>query len=171
MKFFFCFVCVFLLFGCNPKESGTDVMAREEHQDPNKITAKDIEMLNVTEYVLSSAARDAVSEWQRYRELMVQMEYLKKADLAFFDGKNELLIGFLNDLKKDTPKNLDIPAVKERLIVLETKILKFHGTLKLQRRNKNEILGNIKEILVALSNLQLQINKKFEFESQTIIHP
>ncbi|MEZ4792198.1 MAG: hypothetical protein R2783_01590 [Gelidibacter sp.] len=112
-----------------------------------------------------------VANWQRYQELMMQIDYLKQADFSFFGGKNELLVNFLRDLKSDIPEKVSTPAIKERLIALETKLLKLHSTLKLSNAKKKEVLNNIKEFLVATSNLHLQINKKFELESQVIEDP
>lgn len=171
MKGLILFFFTLLTLGCNTNHSETDAAKTDKENDQQKITAKDIEKLNVTEYVLGPEAREAVVSWNGYQELMSQIEFLKKAELSFFDGKNELLINSLKDLKEGIPKNLAIPAIKERLIALDTKILKLHGTLKLQQAGKKEVLGNVKEVLVAVSNLQLQINKKFEFESQIIVHP
>ena len=69
------------------------------------------------------------------------------------------------------PQKLVTPAITERLIALETKLLKLHSTLMLSNAKKSELLKNIQELLVATSNLHLQMNKKFELESQVIEDP
>ncbi len=162
---------LFLMLGCNSKtEQATNEMSNQE-KDAQRITAKDIENLKYTDYVLSSDAKNAVVNWQRYQELMMQIDYLKQADFSFFGGKNELLMNFLKDLRDDIPASVATPAIKERLIALETKLLKLHSTLKLNTTKKEEVLNNIKEFLVATSNLHLQINKKFELETQVIDDP
>lgn len=163
--------CLFFLVGCqtNKKEQTTNVNNQEK--DTERVTVKDIENLKYTDYALSTDSKEAVQNWQRYQELIANIEYLKKADFSFFGGKNELIINLLKDLKNEIPKELRTPSIKERLIVLETKILKFHSSLKLSGMKKNVLLKDIKEILVAISNLHLQINKKFEFESQIIENP
>lgn len=156
--------------GC-PSKSGQTTETTAQKEDLETITAKDIENLEYTEYALSPEAKVALQGWQRYQELLVQLEFLKKGDFAFFGGENEILINFINELKINTPVELQSPGVKERLIVLETKLLKFHSTLKLSNASKKELLQDIKDVLVATSNLHLQINKKFEFESQVIEDP
>lgn len=171
MKSFSLLICLFLILGCNTKTEEASNEVSNQEKDSETITAKDIQNLKYTDYVLSADSKAAVDNWQRYQELMMQIDYLKQADFSFFGGKNELLIGFLKDLKKDMPINLQTPAIKERLIALETKLLKLHSTLKLSNSKKTEVLGNIKEFLVATSNLHLQINKKFELESQLIDDP
>lgn len=171
MKFFCLMVIFFVVLGCQSKTGETEVTLTDQEKDAEKITPKDIENLNYTEYILSPEAREGVVNWQRYQELNMQIEFLKKADFSFFGGKNELLQNFLKDLNNDIPESVSTPAIKERLIALETKLLKLHSTLKLSNIKKKEILKNIKELLVATSNLHLQINKKFELESQVIEEP
>jgi hypothetical protein len=171
MKHIVLFLSFILVLGCKSKtEQPTDGLSDQE-KDSEKITAKDIENLKYKDYVLSPEAREAVINWQRYQELTMQIDYLKRADFSFFGGKNEILTTFLKDLRTDMPQSVTTPAIKERLIALETKLLKLHSTLKLSNAKKSEILDNIKELLVATSNLHLQINKKFELESQVIEDP
>ena len=159
------------MMACQSTPDETATSQKQNETDSEKVTSKDIANLKFTEFILSPDSKAAVSNWQRYQELMAQLEFLKQADFSFFDGKNELLKSFLLELKKNTPQELTTPAIKERLIALETKILKFHSTLKLSNYNKEELLQDIKDILVATSNLNLQINKKFELESQIILDP
>ncbi|MEZ4801729.1 MAG: hypothetical protein R2797_03075 [Gelidibacter sp.] len=171
MKLFYLICSLAFFVGCNSQSNKTINEVSDQEKDSERITPKDIESLKFTDYVLSPEASQAVVNWQRYQELMTQMEFLKKADFSFFGGKNELLMNFLKDLQSDIPPSVATPAIKERLIALETKLLKLHSTLKLSNVKKKEMLSNIKELLVATSNLHLQINKKFELESQVIENP
>lgn len=171
MKWFSLLVSLFLVVACNSKTDPTTVATTDQEKDSQRITPKDIENLKYTDYVLGPEAKEAVLNWQRYQELMTQVEFLKQADFSFFDSKNEVMITFIKDLKNDIPPSVDSPAIKERLIALETKLLKLHSGLKLSNMKKSETLNNIKELLVTISNLHLQINKKFELESQNIEDP
>ncbi len=171
MKFFCLIASLLLVLGCNSKSGDATTQVTNKEQDSKRITAKDIENIKYTDFVLSPEANEAIVNWQQYQELMVQIEFLKQGDFSFFGGKNELLLSFLKDLKNDIPETVAAPSIKERLIALDTKILKFHSTLQLSNAKKEELLKNIKEILVATSNLHLQINKKFELESQVIFDP
>ncbi len=171
MKFFSMIFCLLLVVGCNSKTEESTATISDQEKDSKRITAKDIEKLKYTDYVLSPNAKEAVIDWERYQEFMTQIEFLKQADFSFFGGKKDVLITFVTELKKDIPISIESPSIKERLIALETKLLKLNSTLKLSNAKKDEILNNIKELLVATSNLHLQINKKFELESQQIEEP
>ena len=171
MKHFALLLSFILILGCKSETEPTINNLSDKEKDSEKITAKDIDNLKYTDYILSPEAKEAVIYWQRYQELTMQIDYLRQADFSFFGGKNEILTNFLKDLRSDMPLNVATPAIKERLIALETKLLKLHSTLKLSNAKKAEILNNIKELLVATSNLHLQMNKKFELESQVIEDP
>lgn len=169
MKYVSLFLTLMVLCACNSNADPGNTSSKD--MDVTHVTAKDIESLQYTEYVLSPEAKKAVADWQRYQELNMQVDYLKQADFSFFGGENELMNNFLTDLRTGIPESVSSTAIKERLIALETKLLKLHSNLKLKTLKKTEILGNIKEFLVARSNLVLQINKKFELESQVIEDP
>lgn len=171
MKSVSLFICLMFCFGCNSEKEQTSTELSDQEKDAQRITAKDIENLKYTDYVLSPDAKEAVANWQRYQELTAQLEFLKQGDFSFFGGKNELLVNFLKDLEKDIPAKVNTPAVMDRLVVLNTKILKFHSTLMLSNATKKQILKDIKELLVATSNVHLQINQKLELDSQVIEDP
>ena len=50
-------------------------------------------------------------------------------------------------------------------------MLKLNSLLLLDNISKNEQLQGLKEVFVAFSNLNLQINKKLEFEANNISKP
>lgn len=171
MKHIAFWLSFFVVLGCKSKTEQTTTDASDQEKKSQRITSKDIENLKYTNYVLSAQAKEAVLNWQSYQELMLQFDYMKKADLSFFAGDTKEISIFLNDLKAGIPETISTPAIKERLIALETKLLKLHSTLKLSNSSKIDTLDNIRELLIASSNLHLQINKKFELDSQVIEDP
>lgn len=157
----------FLLF-LNCKEKTSVIENNFETIEEIKITAKDIEELKYTDYALSNLSEKKAEDWLSLQELFNQIEILKKGDLAFFNDENELLTSFITDLKDQMPEEFNIPSIQARLSALETAIFKLEGINNLKNLDKETILNYIKEVLVAHSNLILQINKKFEKESQKI---
>ncbi len=160
-----------MIVACNDQQGQNTVNADSDKQKTQRINEEDIANLKYTEYVLSASATEAVADWQTYQELMMQMDYLKKADFSFFNGETELMSNFIKDLRLGMPSGVSKPSIVERLVVVETKLQKLHSTLKLSNNSKEETLTNIKELLVANSNLNFQMNKKFELESQIIEDP
>lgn len=136
-----------------------------------KITAKDIQKLNYTEYVLSDLAKVKTQNWIKFQELSSQIEILKKGELSFFQDDKTLLETFLSDLKSEIPSELNIPSILVRLNVLDTTVHKLEGISELGNLNKDTVLNYIKDLLVAYTNLIFQINKKLEKDAQKIIKP
>ena len=91
--------------------------------------------------------------------------------MSFFKENNELLVAFVKDLKEGIPEEINTPLINARLVALETKMLKLEGVVNLSNPDKKEVLSVIKDFLTAFSNLNLQINKKIEKDSQNIQKP
>lgn len=158
-----------LIFNCKEKKSEID--SNPVTYEEINITQKNIEGIKYTEYALSNLSEKQIEDWLRFQELNSQIEILKKGDLAFFNDETELLTTFINELKEQIPKKLNSPAIQSRLSVLETCFFKLEGINNLKNLDKVTILDYIKDVLVAHSNLILQINKKLEQESQNIEKP
>jgi len=160
----FCFV------SC-AKQEGSEVQSKSQEVNVSQITKEDISNLNYKEFILDSKAEKALESWQKYYELDNIINNVNQADLSFFKDNNEILVAFINDLKATIPEISDSPLIVARLIALETKMFKLEGVVNLSNPKKNEMLSVIKECLSAFSNLNLQINKKLEKESQNIQKP
>lgn len=142
--------------------------------DENKvasITPKDISNLKYTEYALSNAAENATKDWLKFQELYTQIESLKKGNISFFTDEKDVIQAFLTDLQNEVPPILDENSIKVRLVSLSTAIYKLEGSFRFDSSDKEVLLENIKDLLIAHTNLIFQINKKLEKDSQNIIKP
>ena len=167
MRYYPCYFFLFLTInlGCNnaPSQKSDDKV--EPSNDLNNITQNDIESFRFDDYALSNDSKMALENWQKYQELNEQIDYINKADFSFFNGEKKVLKAFINDFKTEMPESIKTAPIVSRITVLETKLLKLNSTLKLDNVDKGTRLSAIKELLVAMSNLNLQINKKFELEA------
>lgn len=153
------------------KQEEANVLNEIQEETVSQITKEDISKLNFREFILDAKAEKSLESWQKYYELDNIINNVNQANLAFFKNNNEILIAFIDDLKATTPEVIDTPLIMARLVVLETKIFKLEGVVNLSNPKKKELLSVIKECLSAFSNLNLQINKKFEKDSQNIQKP
>lgn len=163
-------ICI-VIISCKSDTQNTDIETSLDEKQSYTITKNEIENLKYSDYLLSSDGSDAVVDWQKYQELNTQIEYLKTADFSFFKSDITLITAFLNDFKAELPKTLSTNAINSRITALETKILKLNSLLLLDNISKKDQLEGIKEVCIAFSNLNLQINKKLEFESNNILKP
>ena len=172
LRCFIVLLTALILGSCNEQKS-SEPENREQIISSNKqdITKKDVQSLDHTEYGLSNDAQTIVIDWQKYQELVSQIDLLRKADFTFIKGEITLITTFLNELRVEIPQSLATNEIEARLTVLETKILKLHSLLILDNIQKEEKLETIREVFIAFSNVNLQINKKLEFEANNILKP
>ncbi len=164
MKFAYVILTVFfvLMISCGDDNSSSDVVDQELSDKKEIITTKAIENFKFSDYVLSTNGEKVVTNWDKYQELAIQVSYLKKADLSFFNGDKALLKGFTDTLKLNIPDTLKTNPIISRTVVVETTLLRLNENLTLDNISDSLKLQSVKEVLVAFSNLNYQINKKIE---------
>ena len=161
----------FLLLSCNDDKASTKVLETENRQQALIITAKAIENFDYTDYALSPESEKALSNWEKYQELAIQISYLKRTDLSFFKGEKEELKKFIDEFKVSTPKEFLTNPIISRTLIVETALLKLNENLSLDQIDDQTKLLSIKEMLIAFSNLNFQINKKLERDLYDQIQP
>ena len=165
------FLLSILIFtGCKSDPKSEDVTPVNSEKSYT-LSAEDIEKLDYTDYVLSPDSEQAVLAWQKYQDLHANIELLKHANLSFFKVEKKIMQQFIIELKAEQPEIIKTPAIRSRMTVLETNLLRLQNLSNLDNIKKKELLEAIKELLIADVNLKLQINKKFEKEAQQLQIP
>lgn len=170
MKALLYITLLFFVFSCKDKDV-SQALETAKDETSLKITKDDISKLKYTQFILDSKTKNSQEFWQKYAELDEIVSNVNQADLSFFKENNEVLVAFVKDLKKTIPEEVNTPLINARLVALETQMLKLEGVVNLSHPEKKELLLVVRDFLTAFSNLNLQINKKFEKESQNIQKP
>lgn len=166
MKQFF-LLSILIVIGCK-SEPKAEELPSENQEKSYAVSTEDIEKMDYTDYVLSPDSAEAVLDWQKYQDLQQHIELLKKANLSFFKVEKKIMQEFITELKTEQPALITTPAIRSRMTVLETNLLRLQDLSNLDNIKKKDLLEAIKELLIADVNLKLQINKKFEKEAQQI---
>jgi hypothetical protein len=170
MKILSLLCLLFCLLACNQAEN-ENASDSQNKADSLKVTKEDISKLNFIEFVLDEKAEKLFENWTSYSDLDNHISDLKQGDISFFKENPELLNALLKDFKETLPEQINSPAILARIKELETKIYKLQSIANITNGNKNALYPVIKELLISFSNFNLQINKKFEKESQNIQKP
>ena len=168
MKNIIIIICCLCLWTCNTSDKEVKVV--EEVVSPFAYK-DDISKLVYTDFILDTKAQKDIESWNKFFELETIMADLKSGDVSYFQGYTKTLLAFMNDLRDNIPDAINSPSIQARFLTLETKMLKLQSILSLKNIPKSEELQIIKETLIAYSNLNLQINKKYEKDSQQIEKP
>ena len=165
------YLLFFVLLTCSEDKASTVVPQSENTSQEPVITEKAINNLKYTDYALSAESENVAENWEKYQELAIQINYLKKADLSFFNGDYKVLKVFIEELRTATPEQLLTNPIISRTVILETALLRLNENLNLENISDTTKLDNIKEVLIAFSNLNYQINKKLERDLYDKIQP
>ncbi|WP_250433828.1 hypothetical protein [Hanstruepera flava] len=167
---FISFLIIILLCSC--QDSKSDSVEETSLSSTVEVVSKDdVQSLNYTEFVIDAKVERAISGWEKYNELQKVIVDIKEGNLTFLRDNNEIVVALIQELKSTIPEKVNSPHVMARIIALETKIFKLESNVNLSNANKENVLYAIKEVLVAFSNFNLQMNKKLEKESQNIQRP
>lgn len=166
-----CSIILCMNLSCDKTAQSKESVLQNANSKEFKVSAKDINQIKYTEFVLSNLSKKSTEDWLKFQELHEGIILLKRGDLSFFKDDKAILKVFITDLKNEIPKTLNKLPILVRLSVLETTMFKLEGTSNINNVKKELLLNAIKEVLVAYSNIILQINKKFEKDSQQIEKP
>ena len=78
---------------------------------------------------------------------------------------------FITEFKASIPKEFLTNPIVSRTVILETMLLKLNENLTLDNIDDRDKLLSVKEVLIAFSNLNYQINKKLERDVYDKIEP
>lgn len=169
IKFLSVFILVFL-FACNNKQKPSELTVVKK-VDSQLIKEKDIAKLKYTEYLLDDRTEQAVVTWAEYTQLNNVIGKIKKGDLSFFKDNENAIVDLLKNIKQTIPLEVNTTSILARLTAVETKFLKLESLVNLSTTSKSELLERTNELLVAFSNLNLQMNKKLEGDNIIIEKP
>ena len=148
-------------FSCKKQNTSETDNLTEVAQDKT-VTESDISKIKYTEFVLSPETQKAIENWVEYNQLQEQVGYVKKGDLSYFNDNKKAIETLLKDLNKNIPEGLKDNSILARLKVVETNTYKLESLVQLTTTTKPELTEGIKDFLIAVSNLDLQLNEVIE---------
>lgn len=163
------FIACFLIGCAKNKEQQPEVDVVK--QDISKIEKTDLNNLDYIEYILDETVKTNISGWLKYDELLEKVNELKNADLGYFKSDKEVVETLVEELATTIPENINTDAINARVLVVQNMYYKLNSTVNLSTSNKSELKKSIVDLFEAFSNLNFQINKKFERDSRNLIKP
>ncbi|MFV0565827.1 MAG: hypothetical protein ACK5NB_08350 [Flavobacteriaceae bacterium] len=158
-KLLIIFSLCLLTTACKNTQDNTDIDATTNTQD---LTEKDIAKLKYTDYILDDKTEKTVTDWAQYHQLQEVINNIKKGDLSYFNDNEKTITDLFKDLKQHTPETLKTDAITVRITAFETQFYKLGNLSVLSSTSKQQLQATIKDVLIAFSNLNLQMNKKME---------
>lgn len=170
MKFRFILLFLLCLIGCK-KEIDHQLEMPDSIQDSIILEKSDLESLNYTEFILDRATEQKISGWLKYKELEEKINEIKQADLSYFKSDKTIVETLMTEFSTTIPENIDEADINARVLIVRNMYFKLLEISNLNTTTKIELKSAIKDLLIAFSNLNFQINKKFERDAQHIEKP
>lgn len=170
MRLLSLFLMLTFLVSCK-KEKTSKTQDSSSQVDSLSIKSEDISKIKIRDIALDVRATSIIENWQPYLNISEAINGLKNVDFTFFNTDVDSFNSALKDLEQTIPESINTDAVKARILALKTMLYKLEDTLTLTKSTKEQRLVVIEEVFIAFSNLNLQINKKLEKDSQTIEKP
>lgn len=153
------------------KKSSNQVQILEDASDTLKTVKVDISKLNYKEFVLDSKAEKEISNWWKYNEFSVIIEEFKQGDMSHFDSDFETVETFMKEFTNTIPLMINNESIQARILAVETMYFRMNNVVKMNNASEDQIQKALVGLLEAFSNLNYQINKKFERDFQKISRP
>lgn len=172
MKLFNFLLIITLLFSSCKKESKDAVVDDSVIViDTLLLAKKDIKKITYQDIAIDAKANTVMSNWKAYLDVANGIQNLFTPDFTFFNADVDLFNSTIKDLEETIPEAINTQAIKARVLVLKTMLLKFQEIETLKTSTKKEKLVAMRQVFFAQSNLNLQINKKIEKDNQVIVKP
>ncbi|EGV42907.1 hypothetical protein BZARG_2056 [Bizionia argentinensis JUB59] len=164
------FIVALCLLSCKDADPETN-LELTDNAISELITKEDVKALKYSDFMVDAKVEKIIGNWAKYGELNIIIQDLKTGNLSFFKSNTEIVATLNKELKATVPEAINSSLIVARVIAVETKIYKLESAVNLSNPTKESILEPLKELLVAFSNLNLQMNKQLEKESQQIQKP
>ncbi|MGC6432039.1 MAG: hypothetical protein ACON5F_13420 [Jejuia sp.] len=142
-----------------------------ETETTTVISETDIAKLNYIEFDLDSKVEAIVEVWEPYFELSTAIGNFKKADFSFYEKDEKAVSELIKNMRKTIPDTLDTQGILSRITIVESMLYKLKESYNVPNATKEEVGETLKELFVSYSNLNFQLNKKLEKDSQRIDRP
>ena len=167
---------LFFLNSCEKKETQAQESAETQLVAIDTLTIPNSTQGLKPSLRLTPKAQEAVKNWSLYQNISKRLDSLQGVPLgtvknqlsvliAIFDGQGEAQEEIVNL----TPDNLETPAVKARLLTVETKLKIINNYAQKSDPNPKEIAHTVVDLKNAFQNLNLQINENFSLSVEEIL--
>jgi hypothetical protein len=150
-----------LQLSCKESNSNKEVVKKQDKLEfKSNVAFKPFKIEKLNKSVNDSV----VKHWSEYEQILAQIEFLNQGDVSFFISEAKTINGTLDTLKLKQPKCFSNNAIDSRLMALDVQVNILNQNFILDNISDEVKIQSIKEVIGAVSNLNYQMNKKFEFD-------
>ena len=159
--YFFSICIVFVVLSCKdnqPSDSTTNTQ---------QIT--DIKLFGNPDAMLpdfSESSENYISQWPVFDDLITEVLAINQASLKTIQQRSNMLVSRMDSLTKNIPDTLNTQPIYARVIVTKTRAAMVKQVATKSRLDTLAMQQAISQMNLATANLIIQINEKFEKDTQ-----
>ena len=114
----------------------------------------------------SESSENYISQWPVFEDLMTEVLAINQASLKTIQQRSHSLVSRMDSLAKNIPDTLNTQPIYARIVVTKTRAALVKQIANRSRLDSLAIEQAISQMNLATANLIIQINEKFEKDTQ-----
>ena len=114
----------------------------------------------------SDSSENYISQWPVFEDLITEVLAINQASLTTIQQRSNLLVSRMDSLTKNIPDTLNTRPIYSRVIITKTRAAIVKQVANKGRLDTLEMQKAIMQMNLATANLIIQINEKFEKDTQ-----
>ena len=114
----------------------------------------------------SDSSENYISQWPVFDDLITEVLAINQASLTTIQQRSNLLVSRMDSLTKNIPDTLNTQPIYSRVIITKTRAAIVKQVASKGRLDTLEMQKAIMQMNLATANLIIQINEKFEKDTQ-----
>jgi hypothetical protein len=159
---YFSGICIFfVVLSCK------DNLSEDSKTNTKQIT--DIKLFGNPDAVLpdfSQSSENYISQWPVFDDLITEVLAINQASLKTIQQRSNILVSRMDSLTKNIPDTLNTQPIYARVIVTKTRAAIVKQVANKSRLDTLAMQQAISQMNLATANLIIQINEKFEKDTQ-----
>ena len=114
----------------------------------------------------SDSSENYISQWPVFDDLITEVLAINQASLTTIQQRSNLLVSRMDSLTKNIPDTLNTQPIYSRVIITKTRAAIVKQVANKGRLDTLQMQKAIMQMNLATANLIIQINEKFEKDTQ-----
>jgi hypothetical protein len=114
----------------------------------------------------SESSENYISQWPVFDDLITEVLAINQASLTTIQQRSNLLVSRMDSLTKNIPDTLNTQPIYSRVIITKTRAAIVKQVANKGRLDTLQMQKAIMQMNLATANLIIQINEKFEKDTQ-----
>ena len=158
---FFSSICLLFVVSCIDSQQ-TATQTKTDQVTDSKLFGQADAMLPD----FSESSENYISQWPVFDDLITEVLAINQASLTTIQQRSNLLVSRMDSLTKNIPDTLNTQPIYSRVIITKTRAAIIKQVANKGRLDTLQMQKAIMQMNLATANLIIQINEKFEKDTQ-----